>query len=378
MGKRTFLVVLLTFLFSSSASALTVDDVIYLSSAGVEDSIILAKIDASGVVFDLSTQEIVELWNADVSPDVIEYMISTAAGIPEARDDVGAEYDYDDDDVIIVQHPGTRVHLYFGFGYYDDSWYYPYWSWYRPYYYDAYYSYGYHWPYYYHWNPYAYYYPWDCWAYGHGGHIVAGRGMRHQWRRTEHDGARYAGRSGYRLKPSYSYTDKDRGKGGYLASDGRYVFPKDKSRDGYLGTHRGYRKPLAADGGGGRDYRGRTYDKNRSYTDRRGRSGYSKSTRVKSQRGKITRSGTTKDKRYQGTRTRSSTPSGKSKAATVKSSRGGGSSKSRRSSVHSSRPRSGGTRSSVRGSRSSGSRGSAQGSSRSSGSSRGSRGGRKR
>lgn len=372
MIKRILLAVLLTLLFSSSASALTVEDVIYLSSAGVEDSIIIAKIEASGVAFRLTTEEIVMLWEAGVSATVIEYMIGTSADVPGELDYDDEEYyeEYaSDDDVIVVRHPRTRVHLYFGFGYYDD-WYYPYWYSYRPYscwswpfYCGTYFSYWHSWPYYYYWSPYAYYYPWDCWAYRHGGHAIAARGMRHHWRRTPYAKDTYGGRSGYRLKPTYSYTSDTR-RGGYLGRDGRYVFPRGKPGDGYMAS-RGYRKPYYGDRYrseyGGKTYRSDRYRLNRERADR-----YFKS--------RAGRRVISKDKRYYQPRSQRPTRDQKSSVGRSRGSRGD---KPTRSSVRSSRSRSGGSRSSVQGSRSSGSRSSARGSSGSSGS-RSSRGGRKR
>ena len=75
MIKRTLLLALLMFLFGSAAQALTLDDVIYMSSSGVDDSIIIAKIDASGYVYDFTAEEVVMLWDAGVSHNVIEHMI---------------------------------------------------------------------------------------------------------------------------------------------------------------------------------------------------------------------------------------------------------------------------------------------------------------
>lgn len=357
MFKRTFFVLLLTLLFSSSAAALTLEDVIYMSSAGVDDSIIIAKIDASGTIFDLSTREIVSLWEAGVSPDVIEHMIATSSVEAGEYDD---EYEYGDydDDVILVSHPRTRFHLYFGFGYYD-GWYYPYWWWNRPHYYGYYsYSYGHYWPYYYYWSPYAYYYPWDCWSYRHGRHIVAGYGIRHHWRRSGSRGDGEYGRSGYRLKPRYSYTGGKRG--GYLARDGRYVFPKDRNGREYTGPRGGYRKPLAYDGRSGRTYRGRTYGEGTRYGNRGGRSAYSSP--------RVGKAGSPRSPRYQSKRAR--THDGTPKR--VYKSGSGRSSTPKRSSVGSSRSRGGSSRSSVTRSRSSASRGSARSGSGSS------RGGRRR
>jgi hypothetical protein len=360
MLKRTFFTVLFTLLVCSAASALTLEDVIYLSSAGVDDSIIIAKMEASGAFYDLSSREIVELWEAGVRGEVIEYMISTSSGSYGDEEEYHYEYEYDDDgdEIVVVRHPRSTVHLYFGFGYYD-GWYYPYWSWHRPYYY-GYYSYSWrHWPYYYYWSPYAYYYPWDCWSYRHGRHIVANHGLRHHWRRSGGRDGRDYGRSGYRLKPRYSFAKGK--KGGYLARDGRYVFPRDKKGREYTGSG-GYRKPLAYGERTGRTYGDRKYGDVRGYRTRDGRTRYSK-PRSGDPRG----SGASKATRYQArTPVRDGTPK------RVYKSRSGTSGSPKRSQVGSSRSRSGGSRSSVGRSRSSGSSGSARGSS-GRGSSRGGR-----
>ncbi len=375
MVKKIVLSILFTFLLSSPALAISVDDVIYLSSAGVEDSIIIAKIEASGETFDLSTEEIIELWEAGVSSEVIEYMIATSAGAPkaEAYPDQDTYYEddsyyyqddtYYDDDVVVVRHPRSRVHLYFSFGYYD-SWYYPYWWWHRPFYYDAFY-YNHYWPYYYHWSPYAYYYPWDCWTYRPGGDIVVGRGIRHHWRRGDPaDSYHYRGKSGYKLKPRYTYAEKG-ARGGYLARDGRYVFPEGKPRG------------LYADGRGDRDWRyGKDYrSRTGIYRTKRGSDGYLKRVPYRRDPDRLGRTAPSRDSRYYRSRDKTDSPRSKSR---VERSRTGRSGDSRGSSVRSSRSRSGDSRSSMRSGRSSGSRSSDGRSSGSRASGRSSRGGRGR
>jgi hypothetical protein len=50
-------------------------DVIALSSAGVSDRVIIGQIQATGSMFDLSTQDIIDLANAGVSDTVISMMV---------------------------------------------------------------------------------------------------------------------------------------------------------------------------------------------------------------------------------------------------------------------------------------------------------------
>jgi hypothetical protein len=369
MLKRTFFVLLLSLLFCSSASALTLEDIIYMSSAGVDDVIIIAKIDASGVVFDMSTREIVALWEAGVSAEVIEHMIATSSGAPVGAESSESEYEYyeyyDHDDIIVIRQPST-FSLHFGFGYYD-GWYYPNWWWGTPYYYGYYpYGwYGYHWPYYYHCSP--YYYDWNCWPYGDGWYGCSDRGIRHQWRRSGSRGDYSYGNSGYRLKPTYSNTAGK--KGGYYDRDGRYVFPK--GGDGrYTGTRGAYDKPSAYSGRSARTYGGKTSVDGRSYGTRSGRSTYSKPQGTSTKSSRKSKGTRYQSKKYKSPPVRDGSPK------RVQKSRSGRSGSSGRSNVGSSRSRSSGSRggSSIGSSRSraSGSRGSSRGSSGSS------RGGRRR
>jgi len=360
MLKRTLLTFFLPFLFVSSAYALTVEDVIYMSSAGVDDSVIIAEIAASGEVFDLSTREIVDLWEAGVSPEVIEYMINTAA-LSGGEQEYGEEdEDYDEEDVVVVRHPRTRVYLYFG--YYDDWYYYPYWWWARPVYYDPFFfSVTFYWPHYYYWNPYVCWWPCDYWCCGWDGGVVLASGFRHNWRRG---GSGYQARSGYRLQPKYSRTGG--GKGGYLARDGRYVFPKSRAGGRYLGTHGGYRKPVAYNRDGGLTYRGGS-----RYTKSGRKVGYSRGGYTKPRVGRTSRGGYSKGSRSGGSRAKVGKAPRGSRKGSVRSygsrgSRGG------KGSIRAPRSKSGGSRSSFRSSRSGSSRAS-RSSSRGSSRSRGSR-----
>jgi len=66
-------------LCASQSLALTLDDVIELSQAGLSDGVIKGQIDAEGKVFILSTSDILRLKEAGVSDEVIEHLIRTRA-----------------------------------------------------------------------------------------------------------------------------------------------------------------------------------------------------------------------------------------------------------------------------------------------------------
>ena len=60
---------------SASAASLSVDDVIKLSKAGVDDDVIIQKIKKQGQSFDLSTDQLIQLKSASVSSRVIQVML---------------------------------------------------------------------------------------------------------------------------------------------------------------------------------------------------------------------------------------------------------------------------------------------------------------
>lgn len=66
-------------LLAGPSLALTLDDVIELSQAGLSDGVIQGQIDAEGKVFILSTSDILRLKEAGVSDAVIEHLIRTRA-----------------------------------------------------------------------------------------------------------------------------------------------------------------------------------------------------------------------------------------------------------------------------------------------------------
>lgn len=89
----TLLVVFLTALMSSSSmpalaqQAMTNDDVIYLMEAGLEDSVIIAKIETSDTAFDTSVVGLVTLARKGVSNNVVAAMV--AAGRAERGEQEG-------------------------------------------------------------------------------------------------------------------------------------------------------------------------------------------------------------------------------------------------------------------------------------------------
>lgn len=88
---------LLVFLaLAAPAAALSVEEVVQLTEAGVSDDIILEQMQADGSAFELTAREIVDLQKKKVSPIVLKYMVSTrgkpakAASHPAAPIPVGA------------------------------------------------------------------------------------------------------------------------------------------------------------------------------------------------------------------------------------------------------------------------------------------------
>ncbi|MEK7466478.1 MAG: hypothetical protein AAB074_03600 [Planctomycetota bacterium] len=61
---------------AAPAAALSVEEVVQLTEAGVSDDIILDQLKADGSAFELSAKELVELQKKKVSPVVIKYMVS--------------------------------------------------------------------------------------------------------------------------------------------------------------------------------------------------------------------------------------------------------------------------------------------------------------
>jgi len=78
MSRRVLPIVLAVLLLGpATANAVTIDDIVALSKAGVADSVLIALIDADQTVFDLTPQQIVELKRAGVSDNVVVKMVGT-------------------------------------------------------------------------------------------------------------------------------------------------------------------------------------------------------------------------------------------------------------------------------------------------------------
>ena len=71
-------IVAVLLLVPANVRAVTVDDIVALSNAGVTDSILIAVIDADQTVFDLTPQQVLELKQAGVSDTVVVKMVGTA------------------------------------------------------------------------------------------------------------------------------------------------------------------------------------------------------------------------------------------------------------------------------------------------------------
>jgi len=84
---------------SLALANLSIDDVLYLTKAGIGDEVIIAEIQASGQLFRLDAEEIVELRREGVSEAVITALIRTAEGGPS---EPGS-------DLRIAEHPSTSI-----------------------------------------------------------------------------------------------------------------------------------------------------------------------------------------------------------------------------------------------------------------------------
>jgi len=179
MKKLTFLAItaILLVVGASTSSAKTFNwkDVRDMSEAGVPDDIIIQKINATDLVFELKADEIIDLWEAGVSEKVIQAMLQTEAPEDEQKgeeildDQKGDKDEADKDDSGYDNrsdatppsdsHSHVSIGLGFGFGYplpyysyypygyaypyFGSSYYYPYVSHYHYYPYGGYYRYPY-------------------------------------------------------------------------------------------------------------------------------------------------------------------------------------------------------------------------------------------
>lgn len=78
LGRVLPVIVAVLLFVPASARAVTIDDIVALSNAGVTDSIVIALIDADRTVFDLTPQQILDLKRAGVSDNVVVKMVGTA------------------------------------------------------------------------------------------------------------------------------------------------------------------------------------------------------------------------------------------------------------------------------------------------------------
>jgi hypothetical protein len=173
MKPRLFPVaLLLAVLLPSLANAMTMQDVVKLTDSKVGEDVIISQIEASGEVFKLTVDDILELKKAGVSDRVISFMINTG------KDGEAADNEENDADVRYRSNLDDRYRT----GYHDN--YDPYWNVYLSWGYGGYYD-----PWYYSswWPSYGhYYYPVNCyssyWPYypprHHHGHDYDGAGYR--------------------------------------------------------------------------------------------------------------------------------------------------------------------------------------------------------
>src|SRR5262245_29063253 len=128
-------------------------DIKELADAGVADEVIIKHVRASGFVFDLTADDILELRRAGVNDAVIEAMIDTALENDAPRREAPPSYDNDDSNVYVSLSAGwfsPWYHYPYAWGFYYD----PFPTYYSFYYYP--FRYAYHWGYYGYCNSYYY------------------------------------------------------------------------------------------------------------------------------------------------------------------------------------------------------------------------------
>jgi len=121
---------LLLLLSTSAASAFGLKDVLRMHKDGIDDSLIIQKIEYSGKTFHLDADDMHKLKEAGVSDKVISAMLRTEA---RYEDDEYYDRGYD-----YYYHHYPRTRLYVGFGH---GGYYPYYGYYGSYWYPRHYSY---------------------------------------------------------------------------------------------------------------------------------------------------------------------------------------------------------------------------------------------
>ena len=85
MGTLRFLLVAAALLFPTSASAVSVRDIIELARAGLPDDVLVAVIDADRTIFTLDKEQILELKKAGVSNTVLLKMLRTGREFETAQ-----------------------------------------------------------------------------------------------------------------------------------------------------------------------------------------------------------------------------------------------------------------------------------------------------
>lgn len=119
--------VILLLISASAASAFGWKDVLQMHKDGIDDKLIIQKIEYSGKTFRLDADDMRKLKEKGVSDKVISAMLRTEA---REYDDYDRDYDYG-----YYYHHYPRTRLYVGFGGY-----YPYYGYYSRYWYPRHYS----------------------------------------------------------------------------------------------------------------------------------------------------------------------------------------------------------------------------------------------
>lgn len=235
---------------ATPAAAMTIDDVLELLHAGVNESVILDQVEAEDARFGLETEDILALKNVGASDDLVRALIATSDG--SARDEGGWADDYYANDY--YRSSDSSVSLSFT---YDPFGYYWYCS---PYYYGYYYPFrtiNFGWYYagclssnWWGWHGYWPTYYRDYCA------VRYPRSYHHYY---DHDG------DGNRSRTRHAYVDRDNGR----YRDGR-AYTRDTSRRSIdrarvPRTTDRHRDPATIDRSPDRDR-----DRGRSWSDRRG------------------------------------------------------------------------------------------------------------
>ena len=99
-----FLLTVSVSLVSGDDAALTNEDIVRLSQAGLGAEVIITKIKASATKFDTSVEQLLALKDAGVEDDVIAAMVNAGAATPAATD-----RDTDSDESFIITYPAQET-----------------------------------------------------------------------------------------------------------------------------------------------------------------------------------------------------------------------------------------------------------------------------